>query len=101
MEYFDRATNNHQFVEGKNGAAFVDASPDGYTVTQHDSTNDPDGPFTGLRFDVAGTVVLLSGGGDVLTLTVLAGEYYPGTVVRVNDTNTTLTNAQMVGFKRS
>jgi hypothetical protein len=84
------------------GAAHVDASPDSYDVTQHNTTADPNGPFIGLRFDAAGAVSLESdGGGDVHALTVLAGEYWPGTVLRVNATGTALTNAQMVGFKRA
>lgn len=86
---------------GLGGAAFVDASPNSFNVTQHDSTSDPDGIFIGIRFDAAGTVSLVAGNGDVHALNVLAGEYWPGTVLRINDTGTVLTNAQMVGFKRT
>jgi len=89
-------------LKGTDGAAHVNASPDSYDVTQHNTTADPNGPFIGIRFDAAGAVSLESGGGgDVHALTVLAGEYWPGTVLRVNATGTALTNAQMVGFKRS
>ena len=87
-------------LQGLEGAAFVNASPNSYNVTQHNSTADPDGPFIGIRFDAAGTVSLVSGNGDVHALNVLAGEYWPGTVLRINATGTALTNAQMVGFKR-
>ena len=83
------------------GAGHVDASPNSYAVTQHDSTADANGPFIGVRFDAAGAVSLVSGNGAVHALTVLAGEYWPGTVLRINDTGTALTNAQMVGFKRT
>ena len=83
------------------GAAHVDASPDSYAVTQHDSTADANGPFIGVRFDAAGAVSLVSGNGAVHALNVSAGEYWPGTILRINDTGTALTNAQMVGFKRS
>ena len=86
---------------GTDKALHVDASPNSYNTTQDDATADPDGPFIGMRFDAAGTVILVSGNGEVHTLTVLAGEYWPGTVLRVNSTSTTLTNAQMVGFKRT
>lgn len=83
------------------GSGHVDASPDSYNVTQHDTTADPDGIFIGIRFDTAGTVSLVSGNGDVHALNVLAGEYWPGTVLRINSTGTSLINAQMVGFKRT
>jgi len=86
-------------LRGTQNSLHVDASPDGHLVTQHDSTNDPNGPFCGLRFDVAGTVHLISGGVEHV-LTVIAGEYFPGVVTRVNSTDTTLTDAQMIGFKR-
>ena len=82
------------------GDLIVDASPDSYNVTQDDATADPDGPFVGVRFDAAGTVSLVSGNEEVHALNVLAAEYWPGTVLRINSTGTALTNAQMVGFKR-
>lgn len=86
---------------GTGGAGHVDASPDSLLVVQHDTTADPSGPFTGMRFDVAGTVSLVSGNGVVHALNVIAGEYWPGTILRINDTGTAPTNAQMVGFKRT
>ena len=87
-------------LEGTNGAAHVDASPSGHTPAQSDTVADPSGPFVGVRFDAAGTVHLISGGTEHI-LTVLAGEYFPGEVSRINSTSTTLTDAQMVGFKRT
>lgn len=95
------ADENPEPIKSVDGGAFVNASPDSFNVTQHDSTADPDGPFIGIRFDAANTVSLVAGNGDVHALNVLAGEYWPGTVLRINDTGTALTNAQMVGFKRS
>ena len=97
----DPSTGAMERVKGTGGASHVDASPDSYAVTQHDSTADPNGPFIGVRFDAAGAVSLVSGNSAVHALTVVAGEYWPGTVLRINDTGTALTNAQMVGFKRS
>ena len=95
------STTDPEFIESTDGASHVDASPNSYAVTQHDSTADANGPFIGVRFDAAGTVSLVSGNGAVHALNVLAGEYWPGTVLRINDTGTALTNAQMVGFKRT
>ena len=86
--------------EFTDGAAHVDASPSGHTPTQSDTVDDAAGPFVGLRFDAAGTVHLISGGTEHI-LTVLAGEYFPGEVSRINLTSTTLSNAEMVGFKRA
>lgn len=94
--------HNKELQRGyQDDSAYVDASPDSFNVTQHDATADPDGIFIGIRFDAAGTVSLVSGNGDVHALNVLAGEYWPGTVLRINNTGTALTNAQMVGFKRT
>ncbi len=95
------ASDNPEANNSTDGASHMDASPDSFNVTQHDSTADPDGVFIGIRFDASGTVSLVSGNGDVHALNVLAGEYFPGTVLRINDTGTALTNAQMVGFKRT
>ena len=97
----DSTTGDSIPQKSTGGAALVDASPDSYAVTQHDSTADANGPFIGVRFDAAGAVSLVSGNGAVHALNVLAGEYWPGTVLRINDTGTALTNAQMVGFKRT
>lgn len=104
--FYETDTNDFYYFDGAawtktgtDGAAHVDASPDGHAVTQHDSTDDPNGPFCGLRFDAAGTVHLISGGVEHI-LTVVAAEYFPGVVTRVNSTDTTLTDAQMIGFKR-
>jgi len=101
MMLVDAITGKFKAWLGIDGAALVDASPNSYAVTQHDATADPNGTFIGIRFDAAGAVSLVSGNGAVHALNVLAGEYWPGTVLRINDIGTTLTNAQMVGFKRS
>ncbi|GMR03368.1 MAG: hypothetical protein BMS9Abin21_206 [Thermodesulfovibrionia bacterium] len=93
---------SYQGLKSTGGAGHVDASPDSYDVTRHATTADPNGPFIGLRFDVAGTVSLESGGGgDVHALNVLAGEYWPGTVLRVNIVGTSLADTEIVGFKRA
>lgn len=84
-----------------NGAMAADLSFDPKAVEQSDTVNDPNGPFRGMRFDADGTVKLVSSDGIEHTLTVLAGEYFPGGVVRVNATGTTLADAAMIGFKRS
>ena len=96
----DGSTGGWEVQQSISGAGLVDASPDSYAVTQHDTIADPNGPFIGIRFDAAGAVSLVSGNGAVHALNVSAGEYWPGTVLRINDTGTALTDAQMVGFKR-
>jgi len=105
VENIERATPDvagqdvtHRFTAG---AAHVDASPIPQAVTQDDATADPNGPFVGMRFDAAGTVILIGGDGVSHTLTVLAGEYFPGTILRIDDTSTTLADAEMIGFKRA
>lgn len=95
-------SNQNTFTSDEvGGSIHINASPDSFNVTQDNSTDDPDGIFLGMRFDAAGTVSLVAGNGDVHVLNVLAGEYWPGTVLRINDNGTALTNAQMVGFKRT
>ena len=98
----DTATGKaREWISSTFGSLHVDASPDSFNVTQDDADADPDGPFIGIRFDAAGNVSLVSGNSNVHALTVLAGEYWPGTVLRINEAGTDLVNSQMVGFKRS
>lgn len=75
----------------------IDGSPHLTAVTQHD-TNTIQPPLIGLRFDAAGSVKIRSTNGETHTITALAGEYLSGEIDMVYDTDTALTNAQMIGF---
>ena len=65
-----------------------------WVPTQHDSTDETDN-FKAIHCGIGGTVTAVIGG-DAVQYTVAGGSYLFGNFQRINDTGTSLTNAQMV-----
>lgn len=67
-------------------------------VTQSDTVS-PAQPYTGIYIGAAGNLAFQTFGGQTVTLTgVLAGTVYRLGIKRVNATNTTIVNANLIGL---
>lgn len=68
------------------------------TITQSDTTSNTY-VARGLRCEAAGTISYLCVDGSTGAETVQAGQLIPAQIERVNDTGTSLTDAEMTGYR--
>lgn len=80
---------------GSSSASNSDPASDIFAVTESDATADPNGPFRGLVFGVAGAIKIQTSAGSTIVLPsglLAVGIIHPIKITRVWSTGTTATS---------